>query len=399
MSKTPESAELYQRAFLQLIAEDKNISFHAERGREFLYRPGQLLVAVEDQQRVVEKLRENNIIARPGEGLAGLARLTLPNNAEDIPRIVRLLRDQRNWPNQRMPLVQPHHVIVGHGGLIMGNPGDRPYPAEPLPAPKADGSLRDIRVGIIDTGISSGADSDHSGWFAERYAKEADDVDPAYSSGDFFALQGGHGTFVAGVIQNAAPGVTFDPEIALDHNGFGDEERLCRKITELGQKKISVLNLSLGCFTEDDVASEPLRRTIEALPDDIVVVASAGNQGTQRPSWPAALCGVTAVAAAEQKRDGSLVPAFYSNWGHWVDACAIGNRASTYLKGEWQLPGEASATPFALWAYWYGTSFAAPLVTGRIAATMAADGITAAQARDKLLSGAEFAPGYGVFVK
>ena len=129
------------------------------------------------------------------------------------------------------------------------------------------------------------------------------------------------------------------------------------------------------------------------------MVASAGNQGTQRPSWPAALCGVTAVAAAQQERDGSIGPAFYSNFGHWVDACAIGNRASTYLKGEWQLPGEAAATPFALWAYWYGTSFAAPLVTGRIAATMVADGITARQARDKLLQGTEFHPGYGIFVK
>lgn len=399
MSKTPESAELYQRAFLQLIADDKTISFHAERGREFLYRPGQLLVAAEDEQRVVEKLRENNIIARPGEGFAGLARLTLPDNAEDIPRIVRLLRDQRNWPNERVPLVQPHHVIVGHGGLVMGNPGDRPHPADPVSAPKFDERLKDVRVGIIDTGISSGADSDHSDWFDGRYAKEADDVDAAYSSGDHFALQGGHGTFVAGVIQNAAPGVTFDPEIGLDPNGFGDEERICRKITELGRKKINVLNLSLGCFTADDVASEPLRRTIEALPDDIVVVASAGNQGTQRPSWPAALCGVTAVAAAQQERDGSIGPAFYSNFGHWVDACAIGNRASTYLKGEWQLPGEAAATPFALWAYWYGTSFAAPLVTGRIAATMVSDGIDARQARDKLLAGPEFHPGYGVFVK
>ncbi|SDG43298.1 Subtilase family protein [Lentzea fradiae] len=399
MSKSPESAELYQRAFLQLIAEDKTISFHAERGREFLYRPGQLLVGSEDQQRVVEKLRENDIPSRPGEGFAGMARLTLPDNPEDVPRIVRLLRDQRTWPNQRVPLVQPHHVVVGHGGLVMGNPGDRPYPTDPVSAPKYDDRLKKVRVGVIDTGISSGASSEHAEWFEGRYVLEADDVDPAYRSGDVFALQGGHGTFVAGVIQNAAPGVTFDPEIGLDHNGFGDEERLCRKITELGRKKIDLLNLSLGCFTEDDVASEPMRRTIAALPAEVVVVASAGNQGTQRPSWPAALDGVTAVAAAEQKEDGSVVPAFYSNWGHWVDACAIGNRASTYLKGSWHLPGEAAPTPFALWAYWYGTSFAAPLVTGRIAATMVADGISAAQARDKLVSGDEFHPGYGVFVK
>lgn len=399
MSKSPERSELYERAFQRLITEDKNISFHAEQGREFLYRPGQLLVAEADRTRVIDKLEQNNIDVRPGEGFAGMARLILPNNAEDIPRIVRLLRDQRNWPNERVPLVQPHHVIVGHGGNVMGNPGDRPRPTDPINAPKADDRLSGIRVGIIDTGIAKNADGEHSDWFKNRYVKEPDDVDPAYSSGDLFGLQGGHGTFVAGVIQSAASGVAFDPEIALDHNGFGDEERLVAKIAEIGRKKPDLLNLSLGCYTEDDVASEPLRKAINDLPSEIVVVASAGNRGDQRPSWPAAFCRVTAVAAIAQNADGSLIPACYSSFGHWVNACSVGNRTSTYLKGQWQLPGEGAATPFALWAYWAGTSFSAPWVTGRIAAVMAQDGISAAQARDKLLTGDEFHAGYGVFVK
>ncbi len=73
MQKPPESSELYERAFQQLIAEDKNVSFHAERGREFLYRPGQLLVSLADQDRVVEKLRQNNIVVRPADGFGGMA--------------------------------------------------------------------------------------------------------------------------------------------------------------------------------------------------------------------------------------------------------------------------------------------------------------------------------------
>ncbi|ANZ43009.1 peptidase S8/S53 subtilisin kexin sedolisin [Lentzea guizhouensis] len=399
MSKSPERSELYERAFQQLIAEDKNISFHAERGREFLYRPGQLLVAQADLDRVIAKLRENNVEARPADGFGGMARLILPNNLEDIPRIVRLLRDQRNWPNERVPLVQPHHVVVGHGGNVMGNPGDRPRPTDPFNPPKADDRLSGIRVGVLDTGISSGAQLEHPDWFKDRFFKEPDDVDPAYTSGALFGLQGGHGTFVAGVIQSAACGVAFDPEVALDVNGFGDEERLVAKIAEMGKKRLDLLNLSLGCYTEDDVASEPLRNAINALPPETVVVASAGNRGDQRPSWPAAFCRVTAVAALAQNSDGLIIPACYSSFGHWVDACAIGNRSSTYLKGEWKLPGEPGATPFALWAYWSGTSFAAPWVTGRIAATMAKDGLTAVQARDKLLVNPEFHAGYGVFVK
>jgi subtilisin family serine protease len=357
------------------------------------------LVNEVDRDRVIRKLRENDFVVEVGKGFAGMARLILPRNPEDIPRIVRLLRDPRQWPGERVPFVQPHHVVVGHGGNVHGHPGDRPRPSDPLKDPKPDERNAKVVVGVIDTGICHSASSDHSGWFKGRYAQEADDVDKAYSSGDLFALQGGHGTFVAGVVESAAPGVIFDPEVALDPNGLGDEETLCAKIAELGDR-VSILNLSLGCFTEDDVASEPLRRTINGLKSDVVVVASAANQGTTRRSWPAALRNVVAVAALAQNGDGSIVPACYSNHGDWVDLCAIGNRTSTYLKGEWQLPGEPAATPFALWAYWAGTSFAAPHVSGRIAQTMSDDGISAPQARDKLLaSGPEFHPGYGVFIK
>ncbi len=290
-------------------------------------------------------------------------------------------------------------MITGHGGIVMGTPGDRPRPTDALKSPQADERLSGIRVGIIDTGISAGAQNEHPDWFKNRYVKEPDDVDPAYTSGALFGLQGGHGTFVAGVIQGAAPGVALDPEVALDVNGLGDEERLVAKITEMGRKKLDVLNLSLGCYTEDDVASEPLRKAISDLPSETVVVASAGNRGDQRPAWPAAFCGVTAVSALALHKDGTLIPACYSSFGHWVNACAVGNRSSTYLKGEWQLAGEPVPTPFELWAYWAGTSFSAPYVSGRIAATMASDGLTAAQARDKLLAGPEHHAGYGVFVK
>ncbi|GLZ34593.1 hypothetical protein Lesp02_67800 [Lentzea sp. NBRC 105346] len=328
-----------------------------------------------------------------------MARLLLPQNPEDIPRIVRLLRDPRTWPGERVPFVQPHHCVVGHGGNVHGHPGDRPKPAKPLEKPKPDERYSKVIVGVIDTGISKNASTDHPEWFAGRYALEADDIDLAYDHADFFALQGGHGTFVAGVVEQAAPGVRFNPEVGLDPQGIGDEETIVNLIATLGPT-VNILNLSLGCFTQDDVASEPMRTTINKLPRDVVVVASAGNQGTTRRSYPAAIRQVVAVAALAENGDGSIVPACYSNHGDWVDLCAIGNRTSTYLKGEWQLPGEPAPTPFDLFAYWAGTSFAAPYVSGRIAATMVDNGLTAPQARDKLLySGPEFHPGYGVFIK
>jgi subtilisin family serine protease len=397
VSKSSDRAELYLKALDQLIAKDDRIRLHAEPGREFLFRPGQLLVTAEDLQRVIAKLRENGFRFEMGKGFLGLERVILPDNPDDIPRIVRLLRDPRTWPGERIPLVQPHHLTVGHGGNMHGCPGDRPRPTGPLPKPGKPDLGKGVTIGVIDTGISATAATDHPDWLGGWYTPQADDVDAAYDHGDFFALQGGHGTFVAGVARQAAPGVRFDPEAALAPNGLGDEEALATAITGL-DRGVQIVNMSLGCFTLDNVASEPVRRAIKLLPKDVVVVASAGNQGTERPSWPGALPNVVGVAALALNGDGTLVPACYSNHGHWVDLCAVGNRSSTYLKGEWQLPGEPAPEAFDRFAYWAGTSFATPHVSGTIAALMTTNGISAGQARDLLLSGPEFHPGYGVRV-
>jgi hypothetical protein len=399
VSKSSERADLYLKAFAKVIAEDKRIRLHAEAGREFLYRPGELLVTAEDLQRVIVKLRENGFTFEIGKGFLGMERIILPKNQDDIPRIVRLLRNPQTWPGERIPLVQPHHVTVGHGGNMHGCPGDRPRPADPLPKPQKTDDGKGVTIGVIDTGISASAGSDHPEWLGGWYTPQADDVDKAYDHADYFALEGGHGTFVAGVARQAAPGVRFDPEAALNPNGLGDEEQLAVAISGL-QERFQIVNLSLGCFTLDDIGSEPVRRALKLVPKDVVIVASAGNQGTERPSWPAAFANVVGVAAQALNKDGSLVPACYSNHGHWVKACAVGNRTSTYLKGLWQLDGEPAPEAFDRFAYWSGTSFAAPHVAGRIAAVMTREGLSAPQARDKLLIGQpEFYPGYGVEVK
>ncbi|ONI89089.1 peptidase S8/S53 subtilisin kexin sedolisin [Saccharothrix sp. ALI-22-I] len=400
MSEPSNRSELYQSAFHQAIREHKTYRLHAERGREFVFVAGELLTIREDVDRVSQKLRANTIDNIRGKDVAGMSRLILPRNSDDIPDIVRLLRDPKQWPGQRTPFVQPHHVLVGHGGNMHGHPGQPPHVGTPLADPDKSTSEhgKGVVVGILDTGISRTAETDHPLWLRDAFIPQTDEVDAAYTHDDVFALEGGHGTFVAGVVRQAAPGVRFDPEKALDPNGMGTEEDFVRALSTFDEK-VRIINISMGCFTQDDTASEPIRRALADLPDDIVVVASAGNQGTTRPSWPAALYGVVAVAAVAEERDGTRTPACYSNHGHWVDACAVGNRTSTFLKGRWELPGLPTDF-YDRFAYWLGTSFAAPHVAGRIAATMTEHGLSAIDARDKLLSGQpEFFPGYGVLVE
>ncbi|QFZ22305.1 S8 family peptidase [Saccharothrix syringae] len=402
MSQPVDRSELYRQAFEQAIREHKEFRLHPERGREFVYVAREILTIPQDTDRVARKLAQNNIGNERGKDFAGMTRLLLPPaNAEDVPRIVRLLRDPAQWPGERTPVVQPHHVVFGHGGNMHGHPGQPPRAADPIadPAVEREGLGKGVTVGILDTGISRTASADHPRWLRDAFLPRPDEVDAAYAHDDVFALEGGHGTFVAGVVRQAAPGARFDPERALSPVGLGTEEEFAQALSSFDEPRVQVVNISLGCFTLDDVAPEPVRRAVERLPEDVVVVASAGNQGTARPSWPAALPRVTAVAALAQERDGTLSPACYSNHGHWVDACAVGNRTSTFLKGRWVLPGQPEEV-YDRFAYWLGTSFAAPHVAGRIAATMTESAVTAAQARDQLIAGQpEFFPGYGVYVE
>ncbi|WP_367137313.1 S8 family serine peptidase [Saccharothrix sp. HUAS TT1] len=400
MSEPSNRSELYQRAFQQAILQHKTYRLHAERGREFLFVAAELLTIPEDVDRVSRKLSQNNISNSRGRDFAGMSRLLLPRNPDDVPSIVRLLRDPRTWPGERTPFVQPHHVLVGHGGNMHGNPGEPPRVGTPLADPPqgTGGHGKGVVVGVVDTGIAATAGADHPLWLGGAFATRADEVDTAYAHDDVFALEGGHGTFVAGVVRQAAPGVRVDPERALDPMGLGTEEDFARAVTSFDER-VHVVNASMGCFTQDDIASEPIRRALATLPADVVVVASAGNQGTARPSWPAALPTVVGVSAVAQQLDGSRSPACYANHGYWVDACAVGNRTSTFLRGRWELPG-LPADVFDRFAYWLGTSFAAPHVAGRIATTMTTKGLSAVAARNSLLSGKpEFFPGYGVLVE
>ncbi len=399
---TPTRAELYERAFAQAIKEHRTLRLHPELGREILFVARELLTTPEDVDRVARKLTERGIPNQRGEGFGGMARLILPQHPNAIPNIVRLLRDPRQWPGERVPFVQPHHGMIGHGGNMHGHPGEPPRVGSSLPNPPAGSEAigKGVVVGVVDTGISKTAATDHPKWLAgSSFVPRPDEVDVAYQSADVFALEGGHGTFVAGVVRQAAPGVRFDPEKALSPIGLGTEEEFVKALSSFDERVVHVVNISMGCSTLDDVAPEPVNRAIQALPKTVVVVASAGNQGLTRQNWPAALPGEVGVAALAKEKDGTLTPACYSNFGHWVDACAVGNRTSTFLKGKWILPGDPTVDVFDLWAYWLGTSFAAPHVAGRIAATMTeGTGMTAIAARDKLLTGAPFFPGYGVRV-
>jgi serine protease len=256
---------------------------------------------------------------------------------------------------------------------------------------------RGVTVAVLDTGVA------YRNW--GRFQESPDFkgthfVDPY----DFVAKnpypldQEGHGTFVAGMIAEAtnnklgltglAYGAKIMPVRVLDADGNGDSATIARGIRYAVTHGAQVINLSLE-FDITVTASE-IPDIISAIGfahrHGVVVVAAAGNDSAQHLAYPAAAPAVISVGATT--RDGCV--AAYSNGGTKLDLVAPGGGDDANLLGDPNChpfrnlpavhqmtfsdfdsiaPG-ANATRFSLPGS-YGTSMAAPEVSGTAALIIA----------------------------
>ena len=140
-----------------------------------------------------------------------------------------------------------------------------------------------------------------------------------------------------------------------------------------------VINMSFGGGSPSTVLENAINAASNA---GALLVASAGNSGTSDPHYPAAYPAVLSVSAVGP--DGRL--AFYSSYGPTVDIAAPGG---DMLSGDptfgvfstvWNFQ---TGTP--TYAFYQGTSMAAPHVTGVAALLLAREpGLTAAALRNRL---------------
>ncbi|MBA4180204.1 MAG: hypothetical protein C0506_06395 [Anaerolinea sp.] len=213
----------------------------------------------------------------------------------------------------------------------------------------------------------------------------------------------GHGTFVAGVVEQRAPGRNLRVGRVLNTVGVTYEWSLIQKLDSLlagNLDKDTIINLSFSGFapTEMEFLQETMK---EVQAQQVVVVAAAGNEGVDAPAYPAALPGVVGVGALET----GDTPAEFTNHGDWVRACAPGVDIVSCFFNNFNGPSPPAngVDPDKLtgWARWSGTSFAAPAVAAALANEMAASGCSAAEAVVKRVdaSGLPTVPGLGTRVK
>jgi subtilisin family serine protease len=204
---------------------------------------------------------------------------------------------------------------------------------EHLPPPLAGGSRPG--EGVATAVLDSGAAVDHA-WFAGRVAGDAEQAE--LDELGRLHCNAGHGTFVAGVLLAYAPGVRVGMHRVFDSNWIVDDFTMAQRLRALASSDAQVLTMPFGGYTHDDLgmiaSSAALRHLLERRPD-LVVVAAAGNDATNKPYFPAADHRVIAVGAVQLDASGRWRRACFSNYGPWVDASAPGvNVLSTFLHYE-----------------------------------------------------------------
>jgi hypothetical protein len=216
----------------------------------------------------------------------------------------------------------------------------------------------------------------------------------------FLDTAAGHGMFIAGRIALTCPSAQITVIEVMDNWGVGDEHLVARQLEAIAGD-YDIVNLSFSAYALNDMqemadavvavqTGGALTRARKAGARSAVVVASAGNDATCQAPYPAAFPGVVSVAAL-----GPDGPAWFTNYGPWVRACAAGvDVPSTFFQGfQGDFPKGPDGDPDAFRgaATWSGTSFAAPLVAGKIAKVMVEKGISPQEAVTRLVDAPDLA--------
>lgn len=267
-----------------------------------------------------------------------------------------------------------------------------------------------VVVAVVDTGVTAERRSD--GWLAGVTRVEHDDAATHHDEGNvdpldaeprdgFLDVYAGHGTFVAGLVAQVAPGAEIRAYKAVGPGGAGSELDVACALVRAVRDGAHVVNLSLGTQTLFDEPSLPLGAALDVVREiedergwQSVLVSSAGNYGDDTPTWPAAFGRVVAVGGLT----ADLRPTTWSSHGSWVDVSTVGECVlSTFVQGRQNPAFSADPQEFGpdAFAHWVGTSFAAPQVSGAIARTMHELGVEGPRAVHALLATGKPVAGFG----
>lgn len=208
-----------------------------------------------------------------------------------------------------------------------------------------------VKVAVLDTGIDLNHEDLRGKVTSFQNCTNSNTANDIY----------GHGTHVSGIISAntnnnlGVAGVGYNISL-MNAKGLGDDGSgyyswLANCLVWATDNGARVINMSLGGPADAQILSDAINY---AWNKGVVLVAAAGNSGSNSPSYPAFYPHVLSVAATDQNDQ----KASFSNWGSWVKVAAPGvNIYST-------LPGTPNAFKQTTYGYGSGTSMATPFVSG-----------------------------------
>ncbi|MEU4266875.1 type VII secretion-associated serine protease mycosin [Streptomyces sp. NPDC026092] len=224
-----------------------------------------------------------------------------------------------------------------------------------------------VRVAVIDTGVDdvnpqlkSAVDAKAGKDYLKPDKDNPGGGDDKRGKTDGTVDEVGHGTKVAGIIAarpragtgfvGLAPEATIIPIRQNDEKNSGKSDTMALAIDHAVDKGADVINISQDTTQALSPDSAMGKAVARALAQDVVVVASAGNDGMDgklKNTYPAAFPGVLAVASSDRNNER----AEFSQSGTFVGVAAPGVDMVSTVPGGGQCVDN-------------GTSFSAPYVSG-----------------------------------
>lgn len=235
-----------------------------------------------------------------------------------------------------------------------------------------------VLVATIDTGIDWTHPDIAANYAPLGYDWVNNDTDPMDDNG--------HGTHVAGIIAGAVNNgigiagisqVKVMAEKGLDQNGFGYEGNLSKAIIHAVDSGARIISMSWGDYANYSLIQNSIKYAYDS---GALLIAAAGNDATNQKIYPAAYDEVVAVSATDESDN----PAWFSNFGDWIELAAPGVNIISTL-------------PYNGYGYKSGTSMATPFVSGLAALILSKfPGMTRDQLRIQLRISADDkgAPGF-----
>ncbi|RNL51938.1 S8 family serine peptidase [Arthrobacter oryzae] len=363
---------------------------------------GQIMVKFHDDRAAAGVLRQHGLSQGAGIGSTGAHLIKVPAGQE-LQLIAALSRN---------PAVQ----YAEPDGLVTAATADEYFPRQyalqntgqpftntagtlAVAGGKADADVDAVEAWTVTTGggtkvaiIDSGVASDNPDITPKVVARA--NFSTAATGEDNY----GHGTHVAGIVAATAnnsigvagvcPECTILDAKVLNDSGSGSSSAIANGINWAVSNGAKVVNMSLGQRT----SSKTLETAVNnAWKQGAVLVAAAGNTGSQSKIYPGAYPNVIAVAAT----DTTDAKASFSTYGSWVDVAAPGvNVYSTFPNHPFYIATENGRSQG--YDVGNGTSMASPIVAATAALAWSSHtGATNTSVRANVESTADRIPGTG----